>query len=559
MDWLTPRRPIAPALALGLMAATATAQQAAPAAVSRASSFTVFLRAVPIGSEQMAVERTAEGWTITSSGRIGAPVDLVSRLVEVRYTSDWKPLSLLIDGQRQGQLLTARTTVAGAVATTQFTQAGQSGQKRDAIAPEALLLPSPFWGPFEALSQRLKDAPAGSSIQGYDLQGTILIEVGGSSSETIDVGGRTVHARRTAFRSGPPGAPPIDAEIWGDENGRLLRISVPAQNLEVVREDIVSVAARRVNESHAGDEQVRITANGFSLAGTISRPADAQNRPRPAVTLVAGSGPADRDETMFGIPIFGQLAGALADAGFLVLRYDKRGVGQSGGRAEAATLTDYADDLRAAIKFLADRKDVDRKRLAIVGHGEGGSVAMLAAAKDDRIAAVVLIDALGVTGAELNLAQVTHAVGRSSKSDADRQATVELQKKIQLAVLTGSGWEGIPLPLRRQAEIPWFKSFLAFDPAKPMSEMPQPLLIVQSLLDTQVSPQNADRLQSLASSRKKGGPAEVVRVPGVNHLLVPATTGEVDEYASLTDKHISPKVTAAVAVWLQKLFPIAKP
>ena len=72
----------------------------------------------------------------------------------------------------------------------------------------------------------------------------------------------------------------------------------------------------------------------------------------------------------------------------MVLRYDKRGVGQSGGRAESAGLQDYAEDLRAAVKFLSERKDVDAKRIAIVGHSEGGLVAMLAAAKEKKIAGV---------------------------------------------------------------------------------------------------------------------------------------------------------------------------
>src|SRR4029077_2137917 len=125
-----------------------------------------------------------------------------------------------------------------------------------------------------------------------------------------------------------------------------------------------------------------------------------------AVALVGGSGVTDRDELVFGIPIFGQLADALADAGFIVLRYDKRGVGQSGGRPEAAVLSDYADDARAAIKFLADRKDVDPARIAMLGHSEGGSVAMIAASKEKRISALVLVATIGVTGAELNLAQV---------------------------------------------------------------------------------------------------------------------------------------------------------
>ena len=84
----------------------------------------------------------------------------------------------------------------------------------------------------------------------------------------------------------------------------------------------------------------------------------------------------DRDSVVSGVPIFGEIAGALADAGYIVVRYDKRGIGQSGGRAEAATLADYADDVRAAVKLLADRKDVDPKRIAVIGHSEGGIVAL---------------------------------------------------------------------------------------------------------------------------------------------------------------------------------------
>src|SRR5205814_1738884 len=157
---------------------------------------------------------------------------------------------------------------------------------------------------------------------------------------------------------------------------------------------------------------------GFVLAGTLSKPAKAGAMRLPAVLLVGGNGPADRDELISGIPIFGQLADLLADAEFIVLRYDNRGVGMSGGRDEAATLTDYADDARAAVKFLAGRKDVDSKRLAVVGYGEGGVVAMLAAAKDRRIAALALMSTPGTTGAELNMEQVTHAMDRSNKSAA---------------------------------------------------------------------------------------------------------------------------------------------
>ena len=529
-----------------------------PSAASPApATFIIFIRADRVGSEDVAVARTPLGWTITSAGSAGPPLDLVTRQVQVRYSADWKPIDLKIDASIRNQPILSTTTISGGTANTTVVQGGQSADRGETINGESLLLPSPFWGPYEALSQRLRTAAAGSQIPGWVPGGSFQIEVGESAQESIQTASQLVRARRTMVKMLVPGLP-IDIEVWGDDAGHLLRLSVPIQNLEVVREDIASVAARRVTVTREGDEQVRIPANGFSLAGTVSKPASSVRSPWPGVILVAGSGPSDRDETVFGIPIFGELAGSLADAGFAVLRYDKRGVGQSGGRVESATINDYADDLRAAVKFMSERKDVDRKRLGVVGHSEGGSVAMLAASKEKKIGALVLISTIGVTGAELNMAQVKHALERSKRTEAEQQATIDLQQRIQDAVLTGRGWETVPPQLRKQADVPWFHSFLAFNPAKLMSSVKQSLLIVQGLLDTQVHPSNADRLETLARARKKSGSVDVVKVPGINHLLVPATTGEVDEYATLKDKQISDSVTAPIADWLRKTLATAR-
>ena len=530
--------------------AAAAAQTPVP---SNSSSFTIFLRSVPIGSEQVAVEQTADGWTITSSSRMGAPLNVVARLVQVRYTRDWRPIELSIDAVVQGQSLVGHTTVTGGTARSELTQAGRTRELNDAVAADAALLLSPFWGPFEAIAARLRTASAGSTIPVYFLDGSGRIDVGESSEETIQTPARIVRMRRT-FIKVPTADAMLDVEIWGDESGRLARLSIPEQNLDIVREDIASVASRRVLVSRPGDEQVRVPANGFTLAATVSKPAAPADDRLPAIVLVGASGPTDRDETMFGIPIFGQLANALADAGFLVVRYDKRGAGQSGGRVEAATLDDYADDLRAVVKFTSDRKDVDRKRFAVVGHSEGGSVAMLTASREKRVAALVLVAAIGVTGADHNLYQVTHALERSNKPESERQSTIDLQKRIQKAVLTGSGWDGVAPAVRRQAETPLFHSLLAFDPAKVMPDVDQPLLILQGELDTQVPPSNADRLEALAKARGKSRTVDVVRMPGINHLLVPATTGEVDEYARLTDRRVSPTAAESITGWLKKTF-----
>lgn len=530
------------------------AQQPASAAATGEATLKVFARGAVIGTEQSEVTRDATGWTITSSGRLTAPLNIVNRRLQIRYDLNWKPLELTLDATVRGQAQTIHTTISGTTATSQVNIAGQSNVFTATTKPE-ILLPNPFFAPYEALAARLRTEAPGSTIAAFaPAQTELTIRVGDSTSERIQTPKETIEAKRTHVTITPEGvvSAPVEADIWADPNGRLLRVSIPVQGLEIVREDVASVATRRVPISRPNDEQVRVPDNGFVLAGTLSKPTTAGPMRLPAVLLVGGSGPTDRDELTFGIPIFGQLADVIADAGFIVLRYDKRGVGMSGGRDEAATLADYADDVRAAVKFLSDRKDVDPKRIAIVGHSEGGLVAMLAAAKDKRIAALGLLATPGVTGAELNLDQVKHALDRTNRSAADKEATIELQKKIQQAVLTGLGWEALAA-YRRQADTPWFQSFLAFDPAKVMRDIRQPVLIVQGDLDTQVPSANAERLEALAGQRKNRPAAQVVKVRGINHLLVPASTGEADEYPNLKDTHVSTEVSKAIVSWLQTM------
>ncbi|MCC7416547.1 MAG: alpha/beta fold hydrolase [Acidobacteria bacterium] len=517
---------------------------------SRESSYTVFVRGVPVGSEQTTLARTPDGWTITSTGRMGQPVDLVQRRVEVRYTEDWKPIELRVDASLRNQPLSVYTTVKDTLAVTDFSQDGRSGRKSDTIAADALLLPSPFWGPFEALALRLRGEEAGASVPAYVIQAPMQIRVGTSTSEQIQTADRLVTVRRTPLTLQAGGAP-LEAELWGDEAGHLVRLTIPAQGVDVVRQDVASVSARRVPVSRANDEQVRIPSNGFSLAGTLSKPLDSGTTPRPAVILVGGSGPIDRDALVFGIPMLGQLAGAIADAGFIVLRYDKRGVGQSGGRIESAGIDDYAQDLRAAVELLADRPDVDRRRIAAIGHSEGGIVVLDAAGRDRRIAAVGLLATPGMIGAELILQQQAHLLDLAKTGEAERREKIALQRRIHDAVITGRGWETLPPALRRQVDNPEFRSLLLYDPAELVPQTRQPSLIVQGELDTQVVPSNADRLAALAH-RRRGRAVEVAKLPGVNHLLAPAATGEVDEYLTLPDARVSGAVVSAVTAWLRK-------
>ncbi len=537
-------------------ASAAGAPGAAPgqaAATEEPVTFTVFLQGVPIGSEQVIVKSGPEGWTISSTGRLGAPVNLVTARFEVRYDQAWKALGIDVDASLRGQPLLMHSTIQNGTATTEVTQAGKISQKTDQVAPDTIIAPNMFFAAYEAMALRLRTAAPGALFKAWIApQAEIDVKVETVEDERVQTPTGAIDSRHfTLVLVSPSG--PSGAELWLErDRGRLLRFRVASQALEVARNDVAVISARVEHLSRDNDEKVVIPAYGFSLAGTISKPA--APRPAgsrlPAVVLVPGSGQVDRDEVVAGIPIFAQLAGALADAGFLVVRYDKRGVGQSGGRAEAATLADYADDVRAVVTMLSRRHDVDAARIAVLGHSEGGMIAMIAASQDRKISALALVATPGTTGAELVLEQQQHLLAGLKITDAEKTSRIELQKKIQRAVITGAGWDGVPPEIRRQADTPWFQSFLKFDPARVMPKVRCPILVLQGELDRQVPVGHAELLAALARRRKANAGVEVVVFPGLNHLLVPARTGEADEYAKLPDRKVSKDVLDKLTWWL---------
>jgi pimeloyl-ACP methyl ester carboxylesterase len=339
--------------------------------------------------------------------------------------------------------------------------------------------------------------------------------------------------------------------LTADAAGRLIRLTVPAQALDIVREDVAAANARISTFANPGDESVTIPASGFNIAGTLTRHAGGGDGRMPAVVLLPGQNATDRDSVIAGVPFLAQIAGALADAGIVSLRFDRRGFGQSGGRAESATLSDFAEDAKTVVKYLADRPFVDSRRIGILGHAEGAWVALLTTAREGKVKAAVLIAAPASTGADFVLEQQQVQLDQLKIAGADRQAKVDLQKQINEAVLTGKGWEQIPREYRR-ADTPWLQSFLRFDPARALKDVDEPLLILTGTLDREVPAANADRLAALARQVSDSKSVEVVTVEGVNHLLVPAAKGDVGEYGSLADRTVSKEATSAISGWLSR-------
>jgi pimeloyl-ACP methyl ester carboxylesterase len=536
-----------------LLASPAMAQQAQDTASP--TGYTIFLRGQAVGRENVTIASGPAGTTVTSDGRMAAPIASTLRRAEVRYGTDWSPQSLTLESVINGSDVVLHTTFKDGQAVSEGTQLGQPMSKTDTVSPQTLVLPNTFWGAYAAVARRLSAGSAGAQYRVYVAPvAEIGMRIAAVTPEHVQVGTTTFNVRRYDLVMANPGGD-LPVCLTATETGDLVRVTIPSGGLDIVREDVASANARTQFHSNPGDEAVTIPGPGFNIGATLTRPRAATETRLPAVILHGGSGANDRDGTVAGIPALGQLAGALADAGFLVLRYDRRGYGQTGGRSESATLSDAADDIRTVAKWLGDRKDVDGNRIAVIGHSEGAWVALLAAARDRRIDAVVTLAGPSLPGTELVLEQQQHSLEASNTPVSERPAKIAAQQQLNTAVLTGKGWQGIPENIRRQADTPWFQSLLQFDPAEVIEDVRQPLLIVQGALDRQVPAAHAERLAQLARTRGKSKSVEVLLVPGVNHLMVPATTGEIAEYGSLTDRNISKEVTTAVATWLTRTLP----
>lgn len=556
-----------PAALLAAAPPQADAGQQAPASTTR--GYTVFVGGAVAGREEVTVLSTADGIDIISKGRLTGTQDVVINRAEVRYRPDWTPEVYELEATVDGGDTLLYTSFDGTSAVTKGIQAGQKVAHTEMVPAQPVVLPGAFFGAYEGLTRRLAASAAGQDLPvfaGFGVQGSMRLLA--TAAELVQIGTSTLNVRRYALAyTAPRGATMV--HVYADEAGSLLRVSIPAQRVDIMRDDLAASTSRTVVYSNPTDEAVNIPSVGFNLGATLTWPASVEGssgagpasagaKPSttrlPAVVLLAGAAANERDGLVGGVPILGQLAGALADAGLLAVRFDKRGHGQSGGRAESATLGDQAEDALAIVRWLSNRRDVDRDRIAVVGHNEGAWVALLAASRERRIAGVVAIAAPATTGLERNLEQQRHELDRLNLPPADRVSRMELQKQINSAVMTGRGWENIPPDVRKVADTPWFQSFLSFNPARVIENVRSPLLFIHGELDDEVPVLHVDRLGELARKESRSRSVAVVTVRGVNHLLVPAVTGEVSEYPSLKDRTVSADVTTAIREWLTKTF-----
>ncbi|MDQ2799615.1 MAG: alpha/beta fold hydrolase [Armatimonadota bacterium] len=317
-------------------------------------------------------------------------------------------------------------------------------------------------------------------------------------------------------------------------------------------------------------------AAGVTLAGTLTQPPG--DGPFPAAVLIAGSGPNDRDETILGHKPFWVLADSLTRRGIAVLRYDKRGIGQSTGLYAEATSQNFAQDAQAAADYLKMLPQIAPRKIGLIGHSEGGLIAPMVAAKSPDIAYIVLLAGTGVPGEQILLEQsalISKVMGigeaKIAKNQALRKemfdliaqepdlavARTKVSALLHQAVATMTADEkkqiGNPeafIQVQMQfAASPWMHFFLTYDPAPTLKQVRCPVLALDGSLDLQVPP--AENLAAIAAALKAGGNTDVTtqELPGLNHLFQTAKTGSPSEYAHI-EETIAPVVLTTVGDWI---------
>lgn len=312
-------------------------------------------------------------------------------------------------------------------------------------------------------------------------------------------------------------------------------------------------------------------ADGVTLAGTLTLPRG--DGPFPAAILISGSGPQDRDETIFGHKPFAVLADHLTRHGVAVLRYDDRGFGESTGDHSAATSADFATDANAAAAYLLDRPEIDQAAIGFIGHSEGGMIGPIAARANDRIAFLVLLAGPGTSTLQLIESQ-RRLLGLSqgmSEADLDRSAPVVAEIHTALrasisqadaqarvgAVLTPAGLEmlGVPVGGRdmaiQQFTRNWYRYFLAYDATAVLSGIKVPVLALNGELDVQVPAD--ENLAAIAAALAHNPDVTVQRLEGLNHMFQTAQTGAMGEYADITET-FAPIALRVVTEWINTRF-----
>jgi uncharacterized protein len=308
---------------------------------------------------------------------------------------------------------------------------------------------------------------------------------------------------------------------------------------------------------------------GISLSGTLSLPKKEGNFP--VVVLITGSGPQNRDEELLGHKPFLVLSDFLTRNGIAVLRYDDRGIGASKGDFKNATTLDFATDVEAAIAYLKTRKEINKTKIGLIGHSEGGVIAPIVASKNKDVNFIILLAGTGIQGNKLMLLQkelIERQTGISETEIAKGQEIIggaynlilksdnnDINKNAKILDYLKEKYgdkieENTLKSISNQLSSNWMQYFIKFDPATALEKVKCPVLAINGEKDLQVPAK--ENLEAISKALSKAGNHKVTTklLPNLNHLFQECTTGLPEEYSKI-EQTISPVALNVVLNWIK--------
>ena len=313
----------------------------------------------------------------------------------------------------------------------------------------------------------------------------------------------------------------------------------------------------------------------ITLAGTLTFPK--KTGTFPAVVLISGSGPQNRDEELLGHKPFLVLSDYLTRNGIAVLRFDDRGTGSSKGDFKKATTQNFATDVEAAVNYLKTRKEINKTKIGLIGHSEGGIIAPIVATTSKDIRFIILLAGMGIPGDKLLLLQqglIKKASGINEDevklSQAFNEGLFEIVKKSpnetvlktdienylreKLSAMPESEKSGMSdtdfiRSIESQLLTPWMQYFIKYDPQPILEKVKCPVLALNGEKDLQVPPK--ENLEAIKNALVKGGNTKVTakELSGLNHLFQEAITGAPSEYATI-EQTFSPIALEEIKKWI---------
>jgi pimeloyl-ACP methyl ester carboxylesterase len=530
-----------------------------------AGSYTLTAGGQTIGNETFEITCKPDG-KYSATGHTQLTPLRIDLTTTLELDANRQPIAATAKGTVQGQPFDQSGTFANGTAT--LTTNGQS--QTVSYTPNASWSGGNIFYTNAFIAARYDEAKGGAQqIPIFPaIQGT-LERLG---TDAPSANGETASFTRFALKLGGQ-----EILLWRDAQHRLAAIGVPAQRFAATRPEhakwtaallelarnapaqgaSTSPSAAAIDYSAPPGaaftaEEVAIPVATYQLAGTLLMPKGGKP-PYSAVVMVTGSGLQTRDQR---IPIpgleryapFRQIAERLATSGVAVLRVDDRGIGGSTGRETLAnaTTTSLAEDTRAQIAWLRTKTGIDPKRIIIIGHSEGASIAAMIAASDPTVLGTVLMAGVAKRGGEVSLEQQEDVLKADATMDQATKAGLrERQKEIVKTVQAGGDIPGVPMNA-------WTREYFNYDPLPTLRKVKQPVLILQGERDRQVDQAHASILER--ALRDAGNThVKLIVFPTLNHLLLPSKTGSVSEYSHLETQIMPATVIDAIAAWVTTL------